>query len=251
MPFFLSEQPLRPGESFILAGAEARHLLQARRARPGARFALQDPTGNRFEAELESFRNGKAAFRVLEPLPVPALPALKLTLAQAAVKAKATEWIIQKATEVGVAAIAFFPAENSIVPARELRDAQSKGRWERIAWEACKQSDRRFPPELHLLPGLDAVLAARPAGEAAWLFHPVGGLTPGEVTPAIPSPAKPSSALALVGPEGGFSETETALAERAGCIPVRLGEQTLRAETAALVACGLLLFGELGNRDAG
>jgi len=245
MPYFLSSQPLQPGATVTLEGEEAAHLLKARRLRAGERLALQDPEGRRFTAELAEAGGRRATVRVLAPLPVPPLPALRLHLLQAAVKEKAAEWIVQKGTELGVAAITFFPSANGTVPPRQLGGARHLARWERIAREACKQCDRQWPPALATLPGLDAALAGsgEAGGEAErrWVLHP--GASIGAAA-ALREGGPARAARLLVGPEGGFTDGEVAQAERAGFIPVAMGGLLLRAETAALGACALLLFGE-------
>ena len=96
----------------------------------------------------------------MQPLPVPAPPPVRLHLLQAAVKDKAAEWIVQKSTELGVAALAFFPAANSPLSHKQLAAAKTLARWEKIAAEACKQCDRQFPPTLAVLPGLAQFLWA-------------------------------------------------------------------------------------------
>lgn len=237
MTYFLSGQPLRVGESAELSGEEAHHAGGTRRLRPGETFALQDPSGARFRVAVESGGSKALRVRVLEPLAVPPLPERRVTLIQAAVKPKAAEWILQKTTELGVARLVFFPAEHSTVALKDLHHDLSRGRWERITWEACKQCDRQVPLELHLAGALaDAVGWAGPA-RRNWVFHPEVGSAAlrGEAGAA-------GSARLLVGPEGGLTPGELELARDAGFQPVSLGALVLRAETAAVAACALALF---------
>ncbi len=270
MTYFLSPVPLRTGAVVIIDGPEAAHMLGARRLRPGEHFALQDGTGRRFLAELVEGGKGRATVRVLEPAPIPAPPALEVILLQAAVKEKAAEMIVQKATELGVAAIAFFPAERSAIARRQITSAKTESRWEKIAWEACKQCDRPAPPLLHILPDFPAALS-QAAGSHAALSHAAGshaassyaavsqngvsGGAPainwildvqGKPVPRVSRPPASESGAArvLVGPEGGFTQAEVDAARTARFIPVRLSAHTLRAETAALAAAALLLCGE-------
>lgn len=239
MSYFLSDRPLAAGRLLTLEGEEAEHLLKSRRTQPGGRFSLQDPHGTRFLAELVSGQRRRAEIRVLEPEPVPPPPAVRVTLLQAAVKDKAAEWIVQKATELGVAEVVFFPLHNSSVPLKTLRAARTVSRWRRIAWEACKQSGRQFPPALSVADHLDAVLESHAPGHGAqgrgWLLLPGGQAPP--CAEGVPLPV-----AVLVGAEGGFTECETAPALAAGFIPVALGKHMLRAETAALAACVLALL---------
>ncbi len=242
MPYFLCQVPLRTGKTLTLEGVEAEHIIKSRRIRQGERFALQDPAGLRCLAELLNSESRRATVRVGEHLPVPPPPPVAVTLLQAAIKEKAAEWVIQKGTELGVAAIHFFPSLNTALPSREASPAIA-ARWERIAWEACKQCDRQFPPEIGTLPGLEAALAQGKPGGAAWLLHPSAEPAGREAFAGEAGQAVPRTARVLVGPEGGFTPEEAVRAETAGFRPVKLGENLLRAETAALAACSLILFG--------
>lgn len=159
MSFFLFPDTLNTGATVTLSGAEAAHLLRSRRIRPGERFALQDSAGGRFTVELLEGGRGSATLHVLEPLAVPPLPRQRVTLLQAAVKEKAAELIVQKSTELVVAEIHLFPSANSDPSPRKLGSPRSAARWEKIAWEACKQSGRGSPPPIILHPGLEPVLA--------------------------------------------------------------------------------------------
>jgi 16S rRNA (uracil1498-N3)-methyltransferase len=245
MTYFLHDAPLSAGQEVELHGEEARHLLASRRLRSGERFALQDPHGRRFEAELLGAERRVARARVHGPLPVPPPPALRVTLLQAAVKDKAAELLIEKCTELGVAALCFFPSAHGTVAHGALSSSKNLARWERIAWEACKQSDRVAPPQIGLQPGLAAALAAHPVasqgGTQGWVLDPVAAQSAAQACAALR--ATPPAALhVLIGPEGGLTPEEVAQAAAAGYTPVRLGATILRAETAALAACALALL---------
>jgi 16S rRNA (uracil1498-N3)-methyltransferase len=247
MTYFLHDAPLAPGQSVELRGEEAHHLLAVRRIRVGERFALQDPAGRRFEAELSGAERRSARAIVGAALPVPAPPPVRVTLLQAAVKDKAAEALIEKCTELGVAALVFFAAEHGSVAHAALASPKARARWERIAWEACRQCDRQFPPPIAALPGLAAALQAHPvpgaAGARGWVLHP--GAERSAAQTLRETSSGPSPALhVLVGPEGGLSAAELDAARGAGYTPVRLGGTILRAETAALAACALAVLGQ-------
>lgn len=257
MTYFLSEQPLHPGESLELSGEEAHHAAGTRRLRAGETFALQDPSGARFRVEVEGGGSRALRVRVLEPIAPPPLPERRVTLIQAAVKAKAAEWILQKVTELGVARLVFFSSAHATVALKELHHDLERGRWQRIAWEACKQCDRQFPPELHIAENLSAAIAWAGPAERSWLFHPdSGGPPPPSAGVAAPSalvagPSAPSALVAersapsarlIIGPEGGLTPEEVRLAWDAGFEAVSLGPLVLRAETAAVAGCALALL---------
>lgn len=253
MSYFLSGIPLQTGQSFEFAGDEARHLMLSRRTKPGDCFALQDPAGLRFEAEVIRMERKQALVRVLAPLPIPPLPDAVVTLLQAAVKEKAAEWIIQKATELGVRHLLFFPAERSTVAHKTLSAPKTHQRWEKIAWEACKQSDRHLPPEILLAEDLSQALAHPLNAKANKMLLDAGGdVALGEAcggansarqdAPDIDGKSPNTAHTLLVGPEGGLTSEEKALAQEAGYRLARLGETVLRAETAAIAACTVAMY---------
>jgi len=235
MSYFLAPRALAEGETAVLEGEEARHLLQSRRIKAGERFALQDPAGRRFWAEVVQAGRGSAHVRILAPAPIPPAPGIAVRLWVAAVKDKAAEWIVQKATELAVAEVHAFSATHSPLSPQELSAPRTLERWQRIAVEACKQCDRQFPPPIAVWPSLEALLAGRPERGAAWLLDAGGTLPP------RPPRAAAAGITVLVGPEGGLTEMERKTAIAAGFMPVALGPLTLRTETAAIAGCAVAL----------
>jgi 16S rRNA (uracil1498-N3)-methyltransferase len=150
--------------------------------------------------------------------------------------------ILQKATELGVDAIWPFASEHGIH--KPIKDAQME-RWQRIVLEACKQCDRARPPEIHDTREITDLMAYAPPCDTRLIFweHETR-----QTLPEIFSDQNTDcqSVLFLLGPEGGFSETEIACAQREGFIPASLGPRILRAETATLAATAILQF-TLGN----
>jgi len=220
-----------------LRGDDARHLARVLRAEPGQQYEIADGAAA-YLAEIADVHKDRIVFRVLEPLAAAALAA-RLTLAAALIKFDRFEWLVEKATEVGVASI--IP----VVSARSekgLADAAPKRaeRWRRIAHESAQQCRRLAPPEIAEPQALASVLAA----DAAFRF--LLDEQPGApaLLSAIPPPAhrRPTDTIALLtGPEGGWAETERNAAIAAGWMPVSLGPLILRAETAAITAASLLL----------
>lgn len=219
-------------------------MRQSRRLRVGDALELQDPAGARFAAVVAALPGKRVTVRIAGPAPIPPLPAVRLTLLQAALKEKAAETILRQVTELGVAAVVLFQAERSPTAQQEL--ARRPRRWERIGWEACKQSGRAAPPAVTGAPSLAVALVALtlPAAAPRWLLDPRA-----DALAALPwGDGAAGDAALLVGPEGGLTEDELAAARKAGFHPVALQGPVLRAETAAVAGCALMLHGPMSNK---
>ena len=164
---------------------------------------------------------------------------LSLTLAQALVKGDKFDWVVQKATELGVTRIVPLLTEHS-----EFRKAEGRElrllRWRRIALEATKQCGRRKLIELGEVQNFQQFCETEPNG-LRLIFSERGGK-------GLAQMASANSVTLAIGPEGGWSENEIKLAEIHGFVPVHLGNRILRTETAAVAAVSLAqyLFGDLG-----
>ena len=151
------------------------------------------------------------------------------------------DWLVQKATEVGVAALLPFPAASG--DACRLT-ANRLSRWRRVAIEACKQSGRRRVPRIEP----HKSLPPPPEGVLGLLLDPRPGTEPLAAACADVKPV-PSGVWLAVGPESGFDEAESDAGRAAGWRPVGLGPRILRSETAGLLAAAILLhlWGDLGT----
>jgi 16S rRNA (uracil1498-N3)-methyltransferase len=223
---------------------EARHLGRVRRLRPGDLVDATDGTGQLYTIRLTAL-DERSAWGRIEARATPGRESpCAITLAQAVLKGDRMAWLVQKATELGVARI--VPVETGRVVARLAPEAAPQRRWERIAREAVKQSGRVVVPVVERPRSFaDAVGEAR-GHDLALVCWERGGPT---LDHAVPPTCRPARLLLLVGPEGGFTPEEVALAEGAGARPVSLGPRILRAESAGLVAIALAQyrFGDLGG----
>ena len=201
-----------------LSAPDRHHLERVLRLRPGDPVTAADGAGGWRLCRLEGAGGLEPQGEVgREPRPQP-----NVTVAFALTKGERPEWTVQKLTEVGVDRIVPFVAERSIVRWDAGRAATHSDRWRRIAREAACQSRRTWLPEVEDLCQF-ADVAARPGAALAEL----GGSAPSLAFPVL-----------LIGPEGGWSDGEREAAQR---LPrVELAAHVLRAETAAIVAGGLL-----------
>ena len=225
-------------QSVTLDVQEAAHLRDALRLRVGDEAFVFDGAGREFRCVVRESGKRSAALELAEAV-APAQPEspLHLTLAVALLKGEKFEWVVQKATELGVTRLAPLQTARSEARPRDL--SQRRERWRRVALAAAKQSGRAVVPEIVECAAFSSFIdEAR--GMARFFFSERGGMN-------LPVGQALSSVVAMVGPEGGWSNEEIALAQNAGWQRVTLGGRILRAETAALAVAVLLQhsFGDL------
>jgi len=216
-------QPLLPGEVATITGEELHHASRAVRLRQGEEVELFDGAGSAARGTVEEL--GREEIRVrLTALVRPRESPLAVTLAMAVIQLEKFELVLQKATELGVRAIVPVESERG-----EVRPERYKGkgeRWERIVFEAVKQCGRAVIPKLAAPTSFEELVALE---GTKLLFE-------ADAEPSV-LPAPLQAVTLFIGPEGGWSEHELALAREHGCLFQRLGPRRLRAETAAIVAC--------------
>jgi len=208
-------------------------LTRVLRAAPGQVYEISDSRAA-YLAEISEARGGRVVFRVLEPVETPALP-VRMILCVALIKFDRLEWIVEKATELGVEQIQPIAAARS---ERGLREASVKRaeRWRRIARESSQQSRRVSAPEIPPAIAFEDCLAL--AADRRY-FLEESAAPP--LTRCLPSTKTATDRVALMtGPEGGWTDSERQAAAAAGWQPVSLGPQILRTETAALAALAVI-----------
>jgi 16S rRNA (uracil1498-N3)-methyltransferase len=229
--FFVDE--VRSGRAEI-SGDDARHLTRVLRVEAGQRYEISD-NRNVYLAEIETARKEHVAFRTLEKLAQPA-PTVRLILCAALIKFDHFEWMIEKATELGVTEI--VPVETTRSE-RGLERAAHKRveRWRRIALEASQQARRAFLPEVSEPESLRDTLARVATYKFALDENPAAP----PLNATLPAARDPQDSVAmLIGPEGGWTDDERSQFTAAQWTPVSLGPLVLRAETAALAALAIV-----------
>src|SRR5579862_1835702 len=240
--FLVGTQAIASG-SAVLRGSELHHL-RVRRVRCGDTVVLLDGNGHQRRGIVASLDRRQALIQLIDEVVPPAESALRLVLAQAVLKPAKLDMVIEKATELGVSDLVVFTCERSM-PATQDRAV----RWNRIATSAAKQCQRASVPRIRGPIRFDTLLQEEHAALRLLFWE---GATGGTVSTLAPQHRSYNSLLAVVGPEGGFSELEAAHAVAMGCLPVTLGRRILRAETAAIVAVSLcqMLWGDLGDHPS-
>ena len=252
--FYAPPDAFKPdGGSVTLSEEESRHLRDVLRLRAGEEAFVFDGEGREFACVVAEAggRRGPARLEIRASVSPPSRESpLSLTLGVALLKGEKFDLVVQKATELGAARVVPVVTRRADVRVRDEREAVRRvERWRRLALEACKQSGRARVPAVGApvaLAELTAAAAVNSRGASARLmFAERGGAGLDEV--AAGWAERPASAVALVGPEGGWDDGEIDEAARAGWTVVTLGGRVLRAETAAVVVAALLqhLLGDL------
>jgi len=218
-----------------LTGEDARHLARVLRAEPGQRYELSD-NERAYLAEISAVDPRRVTFRILEPLPAEA-PSPRITLFAALIKFDRFEWLVEKATELGVTRI--IPV-NAGRAEKGLTSAAAKRaeRWRKIARESSQQARRVQSPEI--APPAEFPVALTDASRYRYFLEEQPGAQPLlRALPPEPDRRSEDAIAILTGPEGGWTDRERSLARDAGWTPVSLGQHILRAETAAVAALAI------------
>jgi 16S rRNA (uracil1498-N3)-methyltransferase len=233
--FFVKQKDLHPPYA-RLGGEEHHHLSRVLRVRPGEKVWLVDEQGSSFRAEVVEVERWQTRLLLLEK-EEPSPAKIRLILAQALIKPKNMDLVIQKATELGVREVVPVEASRSVLRL-EGREGAKVERWQRIAREAAKQSRRTDIPLIHTPRAFPVFLESRDESEKLILSEDGGTFLRDILLDGPGSSATPgrSGVVLLVGPEGGWSKEEEQLAMEKGFAAVSLGKRILRSETAALAA---------------
>jgi 16S rRNA (uracil1498-N3)-methyltransferase len=229
--------------SVRLDADEAHHLTRVLRLGSGARVFVFDGEGGEYECEVARVAKHEAELNLLRRLDDAVESPLRLTLAQALIKGDKFDWVIQKATELGVTRIVPLVTDHADTKRAEERAGQRVQRWRRISLEALKQCGRRRLVEICEPAPFDDFSGSTTSGERL-IFSEHGGESLAEVSAKLRDVDQLNLCVAS---EGGWSEHELRKAASCGFTPVSLGTRILRTETAAIVAVALAqhIFGDM------
>jgi 16S rRNA (uracil1498-N3)-methyltransferase len=241
----------RDAADFPLSRGDARKILRVLKLDRGDEVWLWDEEGREYRAVITKTAGMSVYVRVLEERGRDVESPLRLALVQGIPKGDKFEFIIQKATELGVWRIYPAVTERTVVRIPAERRESRLRRWQAVAREAARQCGRVQIPQVMPAAPLDEILTCDhdPAAHRMFLWERETGdnSLKGYLLSRAQSPAAP--VYVFVGPEGGFSAREAELARSCGCAAVTLGSRILRTETAALIGLSLILYewGDLGG----
>jgi 16S rRNA (uracil1498-N3)-methyltransferase len=237
--FFLDRSTIKKGRA-SLTGDEARHVAAVLRMKSGDAIRLLDQEGWEYRAVIDEASAQRVEVVLLERRPPEESPSRSILLGQALPKFQKMDYIVQKATELGVSSIIPFLSSRSIDRANAEQLRIKRLRWQKIAREATKQCGRNLVPSVAKVSSFrDVVQLDCENSLKIILWEDEKKIGFKEV---VSRSRHSSSAIVLVGPEGGFSPAEIELAEGCGYQPVSLGRHIMRTETASLYVLSILHY---------
>ncbi len=237
MPRFHCPIPLHTGLTISLPAGAARHV-QVLRMQPGDVITLFNGEGGEFEAAVTRMGRSDVDVEVGAHHPVERETARAVHLLAGITANDRMDWLVEKATELGVASITPLVAERSVLKLKGERADKKLAHWQGVAVAAAEQCGRNRVPTIHSAVTLEQWLKKAPVGKRWVLSLSDGTQSLVQVLDQVPKMLV-TPVTVLSGPEGGLSPAEEAAALAAGFEPVSLGPRVLRAETAPLAVLAL------------
>jgi 16S rRNA (uracil1498-N3)-methyltransferase len=226
MPRFHCPAPLATGLALSLPAGAARHV-QVLRLQPGDVITLFNGEGGEFDATVTRMGRSDVEVEIGLHRTVERETTRAVHLLAGITANERMDWLVEKATELGVASITPLVAERSVLKLKGERAEKKLAHWQGVAVAAAEQCGRNRVPVIHPAVTLNEWLKQAAAGER-WVLSLSEGTRP------LAQMVGASPVTVLSGPEGGLSPAEEAAALSAGFVPVTLGPRVLRAETAPL-----------------
>ena len=245
MARFYVPQPRIENRMLKIEGDEVKHIRKVLRLKTGDEIVVFDGLGKEFEGTIVEERLSSVVIRVQNIISSKKDSPLEVTLAQSLLKGEKMDYLIQKATELGVKEIIPFSSSRSVPFLEKSRRLNRHHRWEKIAVEASKQCGRGSVPKIESLQDYSDMLQIASTKDLRLILWERGEIRLKEV---LERSKEKKNIFFTIGPEGGFNQLEVGGAKRAGFIPVTLGRRILRAETASLCFLSILQYerGDIG-----
>jgi 16S rRNA (uracil1498-N3)-methyltransferase len=226
-------------------GQEVKHIRKVLRLKEGDEITVFDGLGKELKGTIVEEGLSSVAIRIEHVISSRKDSPLEVTLAQSLLKGEKMDYLIQKATELGVQDIIPFISSRSVPFLEKSKRLRRHHRWEKIAVEASKQCGRTIIPKIEPVQDFSEMLRGAAQNALRLILWEKEGMKLKEI---LGRSKERQEFFFVVGPEGGFSQREIEEGKRAGFIPVTLGERILRAETASLCFLSILQYeqGDIG-----
>jgi len=245
MARFYVPQPRIENGMLKVEGDEVKHIRKVLRLKGGDEISVFDGLGKEFEGVIVEEGLSTVLLRIKNVYSSRRDSPLKVTLAQSLLKGEKMDYLIQKATELGVEEIIPFLSSRSVPLLERSKRLKRHQRWEKIAIEASKQCGREVVPRVESFQDYSEMLQKVSPSALCLILLEREGVKLKEI---LERSKERKRIFFVIGPEGGFSEAEVDEAKRAGFVPVTLGRRILRAETASLCFLSIVQYeqGDIG-----
>jgi len=234
-PRFYFPPPLYFGDTLELPPEAAHHANRVLRLRVNDPVQLFDGKGNALDATISEISGKRVMLDRLKPCAAETERRLHIILAQAMCSSEKMDWVVQKATELGIAEIQPVQTQRSVAKLSGERIEKRTEHWRSVTIAACEQCGRNLLPQVHAPQEFSTWLAQMRSAPGAKFI-----LQPESATALHQQPHPPGKVTLLIGPEGGFNADEALMAHQVGFVPILLGPRVLRTETAALAGISAL-----------
>src|SRR3569832_1967533 len=224
------DEDLAVGQRLTVEGSAGNHIVRVLRSRVGDELTIFNGRGGEYSASIDEIRRDTVQVSVREHRDAERESAFDLTLAQGISRGERMDWVVQKATELGVTRIVPVFTERSVVHLDERQAAKKVQHWRGIAVSACEQCGRNVVPEIAAPVALYGLLE-KPLGTGISLL-----LSPTAQRRIVDIEGNPPGATVLIGLVGGLAQVEHEAALQTRYTPVRMGPRVLRTKTAAVCA---------------
>lgn len=235
--FYLPHAPTT--REIWLHGEEAHHILHVKRAKLGSKITLFDGKGVEYLVRITEILHDKLKVFIEEYRSVDREPGIDITLAFSIPKGKLVTFLIQKCAELGVKALIPLHCKRSVVDIRN-KSGDKIERWNKVAIEASKQCKRNFITKIEDVMPFDSLVKTVHNYDLSLIACTEPHTK--RLKSLLSEHTSVKKIICLIGPEGGFTQTEIEMAEKAGCLPVSMGHSILRIETAAIAISSMLLY---------
>lgn len=240
MSTFYIKNKQKNEDNILIEGQDAKHIKNVLRYKVGDKIDVCDEFGVRYETLLEKFENDKVLLKIVLKKEFEQESSISITLFQGLPKGEKMDLIVQKATELGVDEIVPVEMERSIVKL-DAKSAQKKvDRWNKIAYEASKQSGRQFVPKVSNVDILKNIIEKFSKYDIVVL--PYEKENKQNLKQLLANNKNLKNVAVVIGPEGGFSDNDLALLNISNVHSVTLGSRILRTETAGIAVLSMLLY---------
>ncbi len=235
--FFCFSKNIYNNQIIIDDAAELHHIKNVSRLKVNDSLCIFDESGREYQCSIDSFTNDSVRLKIIKQLKKDKSPHVDLSVACAIAKGKRFDNVLEKLTELGVTRIIPVKTKRTI-PQIDLKAQKKNSRWMKVILAACKQSFRIDIPELTAVKALKDVCSLKGDFDLKLIAFKREGSVP--ILKVLEGNSF-SSVVVLIGPEGDFTESEVTQAEQHGFIPVSLGNNILRVDTASIYASSVII----------